>query len=253
MAKWRLLFMSLPVVAIVLGLRYLVHDVAGINDVVSFSDAGAVLTGASIIVGLMLGGVIADYKESEKLPAALAGSLSGFEGLALRGLEAKGVDDSWVHPRITKTATAINDWLYGRISDDEMFKATGDNAQMIVDLEKAGVGTHYLGRLFVANSDLGGVLSRMSVIRNTNFIKSGYALMEILIAIVLGLLIIVDYPKPAVQWVVSGVLAAAYTYLVLLVKDLDNPFDYGANGEKGSAADVDLSPWKKLYVSILQK
>lgn len=61
MAKWRLLFMSLPVVAIVLGLRYLVHDVAGINDVVSFSDAGAVLTGASIIVGLMLGGVIADY------------------------------------------------------------------------------------------------------------------------------------------------------------------------------------------------
>jgi hypothetical protein len=90
----------------------------------------------------------------------------------------------------------------------------------------------------------------MSVIRNTNFIKSGYALMEILIAIVLGLLIIVDYPKPTVQWFVSGVLAAAYTYLVLLVKDLDNPFDYGANGEKGSAADVDLSPWKKVFANL---
>ena len=180
MAKWRLLIMSLPVVAIVLGLRYIVHDVAGINDVVSFSDAGAVLTGASIIVGLMLGGVIADYKESEKLPAALAGSLSGFEGLAIKGLEVKGLDTSWVHPRIVKTGTAINDWLYGRISDDEMFAAVGDNAQLIVDLEKAGVPTHYLARLFVANGDLGGALSRMSVIRNTSFIKSGYALMEIL-------------------------------------------------------------------------
>lgn len=247
MAKWRLLIMSLPVVVVVLGLRYVVHDVAGINDVVSFSDAGAVLTGASIIVGLMLGGVIADYKESEKLPAAVAGSLSGFEGLAIKGLEVKGLDTSWVHPRIVKTGTAINDWLYGRISDDEMFKATSDNAQLIVDLEKAGVGTHYLARLFVANGDLGGALSRMSVIRNTSFIKSGYALMEILIAIVLGLLVIVDYPKPTVQWVVSGVLAAAYTFLVLLVKDLDNPFDYGANGERGSAADVDLTPWKKVF------
>ena len=250
MAKWRLLIMSLPVVAIVLGLRYIVHDVAGINDVVSFSDAGAVLTGASIIVGLMLGGVIADYKESEKLPAALAGSLAGFEGLAIKGLEVKGLDTTWVHPRIVKTGTAINDWLYGRISDDEMFAAVGDNAQLIVDLEKAGVPTHYLARLFVANGDLGGALSRMSVIRNTSFIKSGYALMEILIAIVLGLLVIVDYPKPTVQWVVSGVLAAAYTYLVLLVKDLDNPFDYGANNEKGSAADVDLSPWKKVFANL---
>lgn len=250
MAKWRLLFTTLPVVAIVLGLRYLVHNVAGISDVVSFSDAGSVLTGASVIVGLMLGGVMADYKESEKLPATLAGGLSGFEGLAIRGLQIKDLDTSWVAPRIKKTATAINDWLYGRISDDEMFEATGDNNQMIMDLEKAGVPTHYLARLFIANGDMGGALSRMSVIRNTSFIKTGYALMELLIAIVLGLLVIVDYPKPTVQWVVSGVLAAAYSYLVLLVKDLDDPFDYGANNGQGSAADVDLSPWKKYFSGL---
>lgn len=250
MAKWRLLLTTLPVVAIVLGLRYLVHEVFGINDVVSFSDAGAVLTGASIIVGLMLGGVMADYKESEKLPAALAGGLAGFEGLAIKGLSVKDLDSSWVRPRIQKTATAINDWLYGRKSDDELFDATSDNAQMIVDLEKAGVPSHYLGRLFVANGEMGAALSRMSVIKNTNFIKTGYALMELLILIVLGLLIIVDYPKPTVQWVVSGVLSAAYSYLVLLVKDLDNPFDYGANDGQGSAADVDLTPWKKLFNSL---
>lgn len=247
MAKWRLFFTTLPVVAIVLGLRYLVHNVAGINEVVSFSDAGSVLTGASIIVGLMLGGVMADYKESEKLPAALAGGLSGFEGLALRGLKVKDADSSWVRPRIGKIGVAINDWLYGRISDDEVSTATADVNDMIVDLEKAGVPTHYLARLFVAAGDMGGALGRIAVIRNTSFIKTGYALMELLILIVLGLLVIVDYPKPTVQWVVSGVLAAAYSYLVLLVKDLDNPFGYGENNEKGSAADVDLSPWIKTF------
>lgn len=252
MAKWRLLLTTLPVVAIILGLRYLVHNVAGINDIVSFSDAGAILTGASIIVGLMLGGVMGDYKESEKLPAALAGGLTGFEGAAIRGLQVKDQDATWVRERIGKTGSAINDWLYGRIDDDKMWAATSDNAQLIVELEKAGVAPHYLARLFIANGELGGALSRMAVIRNTSFIKTGYALMELLIAIVLGLLVIVDFPTPSVQWGVSGVLAAAYTYLVLLVKDLDNPFDYGANNEKGSAADVDLTPWLKAYNGLVK-
>lgn len=243
MAKWRLLFVAVPVSAAVLALRYLVHDVLDYNELVSFSDAGPVITGAALILGLMLSGVMGDYKESEKLPSAVAGGLSGFEGLAVRGLEVKGADASWVRPRITKVAHAIDDWFYSRISDEEVGKATGDLNVMIQDLEKAGVPTHYLARLFIAAGDLGGAISRIQTIRNTNFIKSGYALMELLIAAVLGLMILVDFPSPNVQWIVAGALSLVYVYMLLLVKDLDNPFGYGDNNGEGSAADVDLTPW----------
>lgn len=243
MAKWRLLFVAVPVSAAVLALRYLVHDVLNFNELVSFSDAGPVITGAALILGLMLSGVMGDYKESEKLPSAVAGGLSGFEGLAIRGLEVKDADTSWVRPRITKVAHAIDDWFYSRISDEEVGKATGDLNVMIQDLEKAGVPTHYLARLFIAAGDLGGAISRIQTIRNTNFIKSGYALMELLIAAVLGLMILVDFPSPNVQWIVAGALSLVYVYMLLLVKDLDNPFGYGDNNGEGSAADVDLTPW----------
>lgn len=243
MAKWRLLFVAVPVSAAVLALRYLVHDVLDYNELVSFSDAGPIITGAALILGLMLSGVMGDYKESEKLPSAVAGGLSGFEGLAIRGLEVKELDTSWVHPRITKVAHAIDDWFYSRISDEEVGKATGDLNVMIQDLEKAGVPTHYLARLFIAAGDLGGAISRIQTIRNTNFIKSGYALMELLIAAVLGLMILVDFPSPNVQWIVAGALSLVYVYMLLLVKDLDNPFGYGDNNGEGSAADVDLTPW----------
>lgn len=243
MAKWRLLTVAVPVAGIVLGIRYLVHDVMGINELVTFGDAGPVITGAALILGLMLSGVMGDYKESEKLPSAVAGSLSGFEGLAVRGLEVKGADSSWVRPRITTVAKAIDDWFYSRIDDAAVGAATGDLNKMIVDLEKAGVPTHYLARLFVAAGDLGGAVGRIQTIRNTNFIKSGYALMELLIAAVLGLMILVDFPSPNVQWIVAGAISLVYVYMLLLVKDLDNPFGYGDNNEQGSAADVDLSPW----------
>ena len=243
MAKWRLLFVALPITAIVLGLRYLVHDVFDVNKLVSFSDAGPVITGAALILGLMLSGVLGDYKESEKLPSAVAGGLSGFEGLAIRGLEVKDLDSSWVHPRVTKVAQAIDDWFYSRISDEQVGAATSDLNVMIQDLEKAGIPTHYLARLFISAGDLGGAISRIQTIRNTNFIKSGYALMELLIAAVLGLMILVDFPSPNVQWVVAGALSLVYVYMLLLVKDLDNPFGYGDNNGQGSAADVDLTPW----------
>ena len=80
-------------------------------------------------------------------------------------------------------------------------------------------------------------------IRNTQFIKAGYALMTILVAVVLILLIIADFPSDVAQWVVCGALSLVYTYLLLLVRDLDNPFGYGDNKGRGSGADVDLSPF----------
>lgn len=66
---------ALPVAITVLILRWTLHYGFGVNGLMSFSDAAAVLTGATVIVGLMLAGVMSDYKESEKLPLVIGGSL----------------------------------------------------------------------------------------------------------------------------------------------------------------------------------
>ena len=244
LAKWRLLINALPFALIVVGIRYIVHHQLNVNVEVSFGDTSAVLTGAALILGLMLSGVIADYKESEKLPAAICGGLSGLDNLAVRGLQVKDQESDWARERIGKMGTAIDEWLHGKTDDATMWSAVGDTSQLIIDLEKAGVPTHYLARLFVAQSDLGGALSRTAVIRNTNFIKSGYALMEVLISTVIGLLIIVQFPTEGVGWLISGVLSLVYVFMFFLVKDLDNPFGYGDNNGAGSAADVDITPFK---------
>jgi len=35
-----------------------------------------------------------------------------------------------------------------------------------------------------------------------------------------------------------------------LTKDLDDPFEHGANGGKGSAADVDLTPFHAIRTKL---
>lgn len=220
--------------AIVLIARYVLHNSLDISGLVTFSDAGAVITGATIIVGLMLAGVLADYKESEKFPAVLGQSLLGLNSLAVAGLSVKDLDGRWVRERVGRLANVVVDWVHGDISDQQMWAAHTDTSQLIVDVEKAGAPSHYIGRMLATNGDLSNALSRMAVIRNTSFIKAGYVLMLLLVGIVLVLLVIIDFTSPIMKWVVPGVLALAYTYLILLVRDVDNPY-------QGTAA-VDFQP-----------
>ena len=131
-------------------------------------------------------------------------------------------------------ADAVVAWVHGDISDKQMWAAQADATQLIIDIEKAGAPAHYVGRLLAANGDLSNALSRMAVIRNTSFIKAGYVLMLLLVGIVMVLLVIVDFASPIMKWVVPGVLALAYTYLILLVRDVDNPYQ--------GAAAVDFTP-----------
>lgn len=241
---------ALPVAITVLPLRWILHYGFGVNGLMSFSVAAAVLTGATVIVGLMLAGVMSDYKESEKLPLVIGGSLLAINSLAHGALATKAVDTAFIRPRLAQVAETINEWLYDRVGDDQIPIAQGVVSELIIDVEKAGSSTHYLTRLLIHSSELGVALQRVMVIRNTMFIKAGYALMTILVGIVLILFVLVDFPSEFAQWLVIGALSLAYAYLLLLVRDLDNPFGYGEHGGRGSGADVDITPFTKAYQQL---
>lgn len=240
--RFRLLVSSLPIVGLVLLVRWLLRDVWEIGEVASFGEVGSVITGVTLILGFMLGGVLADYKESEKLPATVAGALSGLATTASMGLHAKDQDSTWARQRVSLCADAILEWLHGRTTDSQMWAAHADMANLINDVERAGIPGHYMGRLLNVNGELASTLNRIAVIRNTSFVQSGYVLMMFLVAVLQVSLAVVSFPSTVMSWIAPAVLSTAYAYLMLLVRDLDNPFGHGENNGKGSGADVDLAP-----------
>lgn len=239
----KLLVRSLPVAILVLVLRFILHDVLGINGIMGFGDAAAVVTGTALIIGLMLAGVIADYKEAEKLPGVIGTSLIIFDRVATSALGSQGNDSDWVRSRLASIGTEIDAWFHRRISDDQVVEQQGELFEVIVEVEKVGCTAVYSAQLLARATEVAGAIQRAMSIRNTHFIKAGYALMTILVAVVLILLVIADFPSEVAQWTVCGALSLVYTYLLLLVRDLDNPFGYGDNNGRGSGADVDLSPF----------
>ena len=240
--RFRLALLALPAVFAVMVLRYVLQEVFDIGEVATFGEVGSVITGVTLILGFMLGGVLSDYKESEKLPASVAVALAGFRSTAHSGLLVKDLDVSIINARIAKVANAIAGWFVGTNSEDEMWAAMSDLPALIVDLEKAGMASHYVGRLMVLNGELNTTLNRVAVVRNTSFVQSGYVLMTILVLVLQGSLAIVSFPSSIMSWIAPSVLSLAYAYLWLLVRDLDNPFGHSDNGGKGSGADVDITP-----------
>jgi hypothetical protein len=56
------------------------------------------------------------------------------------------------------------------------------------------------------------------------------------------LLVFANFKNWQLQFLVVGTLALIYLYLLRLIRDLDNPFDYAAGYVEGATADVSPHP-----------
>jgi len=241
MVKWRLVVKTLPWMVLVLALTYLRRYVLDIPPVAEFDDIGAVLTAAALIIGFMLAGVIGDYKESEKLPGELAATLETFDDAIVAGSRASGrFDPRPFRERYGAATGTIVEWFMNRGTVASCFEALRGLNALVADLERAGLGAVFVARCMAEQHNLRNLVTRIDVIRRTKFIPAGYALVQMFVITTMVLLIFSGFRNWQVQFLIIGTLSLIYLYLLRIIRDLDDPFEYaGGYVEEGSA---DVSP-----------
>jgi hypothetical protein len=243
MAKWRLVITTLPWVLLVLGLTFLRQDVLGIRSLVDFGDIGAVLTAAALIIGFMLAGVLSDYKESEKLPGDLATTLEAIDDAIVAGSRSgKTFDAREARQRYNDITEVITNWFMNRGTVASCFQALNSMNGLIADLERAGIGAIFLARCLTEQHNLRKIVTRIDVIRRTTFIQTGYALLQMFVLATILLLVFSNFKNTLVQFLVTGTLTLIYLYLLRLMRDLDDPFEYEKGYVEGASADVSPHP-----------
>jgi hypothetical protein len=243
MNKWRLVLKTLPWVALVLALTYLRDYVLDIRSLVDFTDIGAVITGAALIIGFMLAGVIGDYKESEKLPGELAAGLEAIDDAIVSGSRgAKPFEAAEFRLRYSEIAGTICDWFLNRRGVGDCYGALRHLNDLIADLERAGLGAVFAARCLAEQHNVRKLVTRIDVIRRTNFIQTGYALLQMFVWTTMALLIFSNFKNWLVQFLVVGTLSLIYIYLLRLIRDLDDPFEYTGGYQEGRSADVNPYP-----------
>lgn len=250
--KWKLMLTTLPFVVAAMVCKYVLDQVVGFTGAVDFGDIGMVLTGGVFLIGFMLAGTMADFKEAEKIPGELACTLETIEETFEQAAVAKPQAlDAKVHRKLlTDAVETIRAWLFSERKQDEVYGAIAALTDHARTIERAGAGS-YAGRALNEVHNLRKTITRIGVISRTGFLASGYALLETLIAAIVVLLMVAKFKSTLAEYVLVPFVTLIYIYMLRLIRDVDDPFEYSARGPQG-AGEVALFPFEE-YRERLQK
>jgi hypothetical protein len=236
--KHRLLLRVSAIVVVVVCVKLLVHflgwEVISINPLFSGIFAANVF-----LMGFLLSGVLSDFKESERLPGELSACLENLaqevSGIRIARPEAN-VGSCLI--LLSQLCNDILNWFHKKHLTAELLEQVNDLTSQFAVMEQWTQAT-LVARLKQEQSNLRRTLIRIHTIRETSFISAGYLLADITtILLCIGLILAKIEPLYESLFFVS-VISYLMIYLLMLIRDLDNPFGYY---ERYSGADVSLKP-----------
>ncbi|MCB1175944.1 MAG: hypothetical protein KDK36_00040 [Leptospiraceae bacterium] len=255
MLKWNLFLTTLPYVfGVVIVKEVLVH-VVGFNGLIEFREVVMVLTGGIFLIGFMLAGTMSDYKESEKIPGELASALESAEDTMVQGIinakDPSKIDLNEYRKSLYEVAKAIYDWLYKRIEQRKMYDTLNEFAIKMANLESLGVSGSAVGKVLGGDvNSIRKITTRLGVISRTDFLATGYALLEVLIACIICVLMTVHFQNTLSEVVITIFVCLIYFYMYRLICDVDDPFEY-EDGQEAGVTEVPLFPVEE-YMERLQ-
>jgi len=242
LTKWKLMLTTLPFVAAITALKFFLDYVLHFAGVVEFGDVGVVLTGGVFLTGFLLAGTMADYKESEKLPGEVATTLEAIEDMfALAAMQKPAIDGKVLRRHMLTLTDAIRSWLVKKQTTVQVFGAIEAISEAFSYLGQNGAGST-AGYALSPVDKLRKAVSRIDVISRTGFLPPAYALLEVLLVMILTLMMVAKFKSPVAEVVIVPTVALLNIYMLRLIKDIDDPFDFTEDGKKRGGAEVDLFP-----------
>jgi hypothetical protein len=246
--KWSLAFKIAPIIIIVLFLKMISHNF-GYEIITLNTLFTSIVAGTIFLLGFLISGVLSDYKESEKLPSELSASMESLYDDSYTIAKAKDSKTAGEFIEYQKSfISSLTDWFYKKERTGMILNKIGKMNDFFIGLEKEGVQAGFITRMKGEQSNLRKMILRIHTIRDTNFIASAYAIVEALaFSIAVGMIVIKI--EPFYESLFFTVLVTfLISYMLFLIKDLDNPFDYSARGESGT--EVSLKPIHDLEAKL---
>ena len=238
--KWSIALKILPLIILVTVLKFGTHklgfEVMELNALFSSLVAGTIF-----LIGFLISGVLTDYKESEKLPSELASVLRNLYDDSLTIHKGKNSVSAKEFIEFQGDfISSLKDWFYKKVKMKVVLDKLSSMNDYFIALDKEGIQANYIIKMKNEQNNIRKMIMRIDTIRDTEFVGSAYAIVEAMgFLTVFGLLIIKIEPFYASLFL-TLLITFLISYMFLLIKDLDNPFDYAANGETGT--EISLKP-----------
>lgn len=249
--KWWIAFKIVPLLGAIIFIKIIAHWLG-----FEFLELNALFTsivaGTVFLLGFLTTGVLTDYKESEKIPGELSVALEALHDDAYTIWKAK--DSKAARSLLTYLHTfipSIYDWFYRKKHAQDILQEVSDINEFFIDLDKEGIPPNILIKMKTAQSDIRKLFIRIHTIRDTFFIPSAFAIVEVLTAaITVGMIVTkIDPFYEAIFFIL--LVDFLLIYMIYLIKDLEDPFNYAGQGEAGT--EISLKPFHDVREKLTEE
>jgi hypothetical protein len=231
---FRLVWRVAPVVGAALAAK-LAIDLLG-WDTVELNPLYSGLVAANVfLIGFLLAGTLADFKESEKLPGELAGRTETIadECQILYREKAAGAARGCIE-HLDRLAKALSAWLHGKDRVETVLDRIEGLNRYFLEFQPL-TQPNFIVRLKQEQSALRLLVLRVNTIRETSFVGAGYVIGEITSALLVASLLVANIAPLGAELFLLGTITFLLAYMIMLIKDLDDPFEYDGERRTGTA------------------
>ena len=233
--KWGLIIEVMALVICLLIIKSIIYyfdlDTSAANPLITSLVGGVIFT-----IAIIFTGTLTDYKESEKIPGELAASIKALYNDT--GVLPVSANTIGMRKHIRELLQAINSNFRNNKWDmDAINSAMALVNNDIARLSANGLAPPLIVKLRIELANIDKISNRVKTISETSFIPAAYAIAELAVGAVLLVLLFVRTEPVHEGLALIGATSFLLIGLILLIKDMDNPFEVGKN----TYADIDLS------------
>jgi hypothetical protein len=238
--KWSIALRIIPILLIVAVMKYLSH-IFGLEVMELNALFTSLVAGTIFLIGFLISGVLSDYKESEKIPSELACSLRNLLDDTLTIYKGKDSDTAKLFVGFQNDLrSAIKDWFYKKERTKAVLNRISQMNDFFIEFEREGIQANYIIKMKNEQNIIRRIILRIDTIRDTEFVGSAYAIVEAMGFLTSFGLIIINIEPFYASLFLTLLITFLISYMFLLIKDLDNPFDFSIRGETGT--EISLKP-----------
>ncbi|MEY3866991.1 MAG: hypothetical protein RLZZ338_882 [Cyanobacteriota bacterium] len=204
---------------------------------------GSLFATVAFLLAFMLSAAMLDYRLSEEMPNSIAIAVETIQDtnlmIAARHSEYNSIPLTEGLVDILSTTLICLQEYKSFISVEDVVTSLNP---LLVPLSKF-CEAPLMARIQGEQGKIRFTIAQIKRIRDTDFLPASYALQYILLIISTMTLLVTHTDEFFTNLIVSGFLFTAITYVILLIHDIDNPFEF--NGR--SSVDVTLLPLEKSY------
>ena len=192
---------------------------------------GSAIAGGTFICSFLLSGLIADYKEAEKMPTEIRSSL---ENILEEAIMFKKTKVDFELNKIKKSINLVIQNFYSGVSHENnhmnlesCLKSIDDLSVNFLEMEKLGILPNYLVRLKTEQGYIRKCILRIYHIQRTQFLPSAYILAESIVFLIVFLLLFIKTEGSPESMILFGYISYMFIYITRLIRTIEQPFQEG--------------------------